>query len=105
MVADVDRMKRTIAFILQKRNKDDVVMLFDGRSRSCRKVIEQFEEQIAASGAYSVIEVWFVYMQPPKTADPRVAGRQVTFAGKKQGSCTVCMAQWKEDDHQDLASR
>ena len=66
MVADVDRMKRTISFILQKRTKDDVVMLFDGRSRSCRKVIEQFEEQIAASGAYSVTEVWFVYVQPRK---------------------------------------
>ena len=30
---DLERMKRTIAFMLQKRTKDDVVMLFDGRSR------------------------------------------------------------------------
>ena len=54
-----------LAFILQKRTKDDVVMLFDGRSRHCRKVMELFEEDLAASGACALTEVWLVYVHPP----------------------------------------
>ena len=84
ITADSERMKRTIAFILQKRGKDDVVMLFDGRSRPCRKVMEMFEEELAASGTYGVTEVWFVYVQPPKNKDPRVPGRSVTFASNNK---------------------
>ena len=62
---DLEKMKRTVAFMLSKRTKDDVVMLFDGRSRPCRKVMEMFEEDLAASGACAVTEVWFVYVAPP----------------------------------------
>ena len=82
--ADVERMKRTISFMLSKRGKNDVIMLFDGRSRSCRKVLELFEEELAASGAYGVTEVWFVYVQPPKQKDARTPGRSVSFAGNNK---------------------
>jgi len=81
---DMERMKRTIAFMMQKRGKDDVVMLFDGRSRQCRKVMELFEDELAASGACGVTEVWFVYVQPPKTRDPRAPGRSVSFASNNK---------------------
>ena len=80
IMVDVERMKRTVAFMLQKRSKDDVVMLFDGRSRPCRKIMELFEDELAASGACGVTEVWFVYVQPAKTKDPRAPGRSVSFA-------------------------
>ena len=84
ITVDTERLKRTIAFMLQKRGKDDVVMLFDGRSRQCRKVMEQFEDELAASGAYGVTEVWFVYVQPPKTQDPRAPGRSTNFASNNK---------------------
>ena len=51
--ADAKRMKRVIDFIITKRQKDDVILLFDGRSRTCRKVLEQFEEKLSASTAHS----------------------------------------------------
>ena len=84
IAVDTERMKRTISFMLQKRGKDDVVMLFDGRSRHCRKVMEQFEDDLTASGACGVTEVWFVYVQPSKTKDPRAPGRSVSFASNNK---------------------
>jgi len=76
---DADRMKRVIDFITQKRLKDDIVLLFDGRSRACRKIIENAEEKLAAPGAHQVAECWYVYVMPEKNADPRVPGRQTSF--------------------------
>ena len=49
--SDQERMKRVIEFIVQKRTKDDIVLLFDGRSKTCRRVMEAAEEKLAASGA------------------------------------------------------
>ena len=68
-------MRRVIDFIVQKRTKDDVVLLFDGRSKTCRRVMEEAEERLAAFGARSVTECWFVYLLPNKTQDPRIAAR------------------------------
>ena len=76
---DAERMKRVIDFITQKRSKDDIVLLFDGRSRACRKIIEKAEESLAASGAHQVAECWYVYLTPTKQQDPRVPGRQTSF--------------------------
>ena len=86
IAVDKERMKRTIDFMLRKRGKDDVVLLFDGRSRRCRKIMESFEDALAASGAHDVTEIWFVYMQPVKTMDPRVPGRSVNFAANTKES-------------------
>ena len=55
-------MRRVIEFILAKRTKNDLVLMFDGRSKACRRVIEEFEERFAASGAHAGIAcVLFVY--------------------------------------------
>ena len=88
---DKERMIRVIDFIVQKRGKDDLILFFDGRSRSCRKVMEQYEEKLAASGAHSVTECWIVYVQPGKGDDPRVPGRQTSFANntKEVVMCTL----------------
>ena len=92
---DADRMRRTIDFMLQKRRNDDVVMIFDGRSKQCRKVIESFEDALAASGAYGVIEVWLVYVQPSKYQDPRVPGRNVNFAANNKEIALVALPKLK----------
>jgi hypothetical protein len=80
ITADQERMKRVIDFILNKRTKYDVVLLFDGRSKSCRRVMEQAEDKLAASGAHSVLEYWFVYLMPTKTQDPRIPARQINYS-------------------------
>ena len=80
IAADPERMKRVIEFILQKRRKDDIILLFDGRSRACRKVMELYEEQMKASGTHSVNESWNVFALPAKTEDPRILGRQTNFS-------------------------
>ena len=73
-------MKRVIEFIASKRAKDDLVILFDGRSRPCRKVMEAAEDKFAPSGAHSMIELFIVFKHPTKNEDPRAPGRQTNFA-------------------------
>ena len=73
-------MKRVIEFIASKRAKDDLVILFDGRSRPCRKVMEAAEDKLAASGAHAMVELFIVFTQPAKHEDPRAPGRQTNFA-------------------------
>ena len=80
IASDADRMKRVIEFIASKRAKDDVVILFDGRSRPCRKVMEAAEDKFAASGAHAMIELFIVFTHPTKNEDPRAPGRQTNFA-------------------------
>ena len=46
--------------------------------------MEMFEEELAASGAFGVTEVWLVYVQAPKNKDPRAPGRSVSFAGNNK---------------------
>ena len=53
--------------------------MFDGRSKPCRRVMEQFDDRLAASGAHAVTECWIVYVFPTKSEDPRVPGRQTSF--------------------------
>ena len=84
IACDADRMKRVIEFIASKRAKDDLVILFDGRSRPCRKVMEAAEDKLAASGAHAMVEFWIVYLQPRKGEDARAPGRQTCFA---QSNC------------------
>ena len=73
-------MKNTIASMLQKRGKDDIVILFDGRSKKCRKVIEIFEKELAADGAH-VAELWLCYLEDlDKKHDPRVPSQVKNFS-------------------------
>ena len=81
---DKERFQRTIEFIINRRHKEDVVILCDGRGRDCRRVIESFEEKLSASGANAYIDQWVVYVQPRKCDDPRVPRKQSLFANNTQ---------------------
>ena len=96
IACDADRMKRVIDFIANKRSKDDVVILFDGRSRPCRKVMEAAEDKLAASGAHAMVELCIVFMQPAKHEDPRAPGRQTNFAHNTK-EVAMCCCQQKVD--------
>ena len=84
IAVDAERMIRMIDFILQKRLKDDIVLLFDGRSKTSRRVMDQYEDKLAASGAHAENECWFVYALPPKDQDPRAPGKQTCFANNNR---------------------
>ena len=89
--ADAERLKRVIDFIITKRQKDDVILLFDGRSKTCRKVLEAFEEKLSASNAHSVNECWIVFEMPSKTQDPRMLAKQMSFAHNNREVAIVSM--------------
>ena len=82
IACDADRMKHVIEFIASKRSKDDLVILFDGRSRLCRKAMEAAETKLAASGAHTLVELFIIFRHPSKTEDPRAPGRQTNFVHK-----------------------
>ena len=80
LTVDTAAMKRVIDYIVTKRNKDDIILLFDGRSRAARKVMEQYEDKLAApdkpgAAAKPPVEIWIVYTDPMKEEDPRVPRR------------------------------
>ena len=81
---DEERLQRAIAFIASKRCRDDVVILFDGRGRASRKVIEQFEERLESSGTHAYVESWIVYTIPRKSEDPRLPRKQSNFSHNNQ---------------------
>ncbi|CAK0878358.1 unnamed protein product [Prorocentrum cordatum] len=91
VAVDADRFGRVLDFVLQKRSVHDIVIFLDGRSRSCRKLIEEKEESLAASGAHAVTECWCVHVQPSKEQDPRVPGRMTSFAcnNKEVAICSI----------------
>ncbi|CAK0838010.1 unnamed protein product, partial [Prorocentrum cordatum] len=80
VAVDAERFGRVLDFVSQKRSVHDIVIFLDGRSRSRRKLLEDKEEGLAASGAHAVTECWCVYVQPGKAQDPRVPGRVTCFA-------------------------
>ncbi|CAK0819347.1 unnamed protein product [Prorocentrum cordatum] len=88
---DADRFGRVLDFVCQKRSVHDIVIFLDGRSRSCRKLIEEKEDSLAASGAHALTECWCVYVQPTKQEDPRVPGRVTSFAcnNKEVAICSI----------------
>jgi len=79
-------MKRVIEHMLQKRGKDDVIILFDGRSRPARHVFDEYEEKLQCHKE-KFIEVWIVYAEPAKAEDPR-APRSATTKYKRAQSLT-----------------
>ena len=79
LAVDTHAMTRVIDYMLTKRTKDDIILLFDGRSRPARKVIEQYEDRMACADKPPV-EIWIVYTDPTKHEDPRVPRRQTSFA-------------------------
>ena len=67
-------MKTLLEFISTKRLRDDVVVIFDGRSRECRKVIDESETMVTRQ--HTMSELWLVYEVPAKDQDPRVPTRE-----------------------------
>ena len=80
IASDADCMKRVIEFIPSKRAQNDLVILFDGRGRTCRKVMEAAEDKLAASGAHAMVELFIIFSHPAQNEDPRAPGRQTNFA-------------------------
>ncbi len=77
---DEERWKRVLEFLISKRGKDDILIIFDGRSRANRRTIEALEHKLVASGAHSLVEVWCVYSNPAKKDDPRGAARAHSYS-------------------------
>ena len=67
-------MKHLFEFISTKRLRDDVVIIFDGRSRECRKVFDEHESTFTKQ--HSMSELCLVYEMPTKNQDPRVPTRE-----------------------------
>ena len=93
IAADAEKMKRVVEFIIQKRLHNDLILLFDGRSRLCRKVMEQSEDKLTASGVHVVTECWIVFPVPTKKEDPRVPGRETSFASENKETLICALPQ------------
>ena len=64
-------------------------MCIRDRGRDARKVIESFEDKLAASGANAYVESWIVYSLARNSEDPRVPRKQSAFANNNQ-EVVVC---------------
>ena len=78
VVPNKDAMAHVMDFIVAKRQKDDITLIFDGRSKPCRRVLDQHEDKLAQT-QYVPVEFWIVYAVPAKTQEPRVPGRASTY--------------------------
>ena len=67
-------MRMLLEFINTKRQRDDVVIIFDGRSRECRKAIDENETLFTKQHTMSAL--WLVYEVPATNLDPRVPTRE-----------------------------
>ena len=79
MASDEERFKRVVEWLANKRDKDDVVILFDGRGKANRKVIEECEKKLSKDGQHALAEIWCVYAQPSKMQDPRAVARSSAY--------------------------
>ncbi len=73
MACDDKKWGRLLEFLISKRAKGDILILFDGRGSANRRVIEAQGQKLAASGARSLVECWCTYSQPRVKEDPRGA--------------------------------
>ena len=76
--SDEAKFKRLIEFFISKRLREDILILFDGRSRANRRCIENLEEKMATGGTHELVEVWLVYLQPSKKQDARSAAAEAS---------------------------
>ncbi|CAK0883673.1 unnamed protein product [Prorocentrum cordatum] len=75
LACDEAKFKRVIEFFLQKRQKDDIIIFLDGRSRANRRVIETVDAKLESGGSHAFVECWIVCEQPNKKEDPRSPAR------------------------------
>ena len=76
MAADEAKLKRVLEFLASKRDKDDVLIMFDGRGKANRRVIDASD---GGSESHSLVECWCVYVQPTKKQDPRAPARAGSY--------------------------
>jgi hypothetical protein len=98
MALDAAATKSVLDFILTKRHERDIALLFDGRSRRCRRAFEEKEEQFAATGAYAVHEIWVVCAMPAKTEYPRSPQRLSNFAAQNREVCMCVTPKLRSGD-------
>ena len=81
VACDEAKLTRVIEFFAQKRHKDDIIILLDGRSRDNRHVIESCEKKVSPPGSnHTYVETWHVYKQPTKKEDPRAPRRPHAYS-------------------------
>ena len=76
MAADEAKLKKVLDFLASKRDKDDVLIMFDGRGKANRRLIDASE---GSSESHSLVECWCVYVQPTKKQDPRAPARAGSY--------------------------
>ncbi|CAK0804948.1 unnamed protein product, partial [Prorocentrum cordatum] len=79
LACDEAKFKRVIEFFLQKRQTDDILIFFDGRSRANRRAIETVEAKLESGGPRAFVECWIVREQPNKKEDPRSLARAHSY--------------------------
>ena len=80
MAVDEARLKNVLDFVHSKRHKDDLVLLFDGRSRGNRRQMEKIMDKLDASGAPGFVESTLMYSTPAIEEDHRVPRAQTSFS-------------------------
>ncbi|CAK0905526.1 unnamed protein product, partial [Prorocentrum cordatum] len=91
MACDEAKSKRVIEFFLQKRQKDDILIFLDGRSRANRRVTESFETRLESGGPRAHVECRFVHEQPTKKEGPRSAARASSYTKNNRGAAIFSM--------------
>ena len=84
MVTDDTKFKRVLEFMANKRGKDDVLIIFDGRGKANRRVIESVEDKLAPAASHTLVECWCVYVQPAGKDDPRAARRAEGYSSNNK---------------------
>ncbi|CAK0877496.1 unnamed protein product, partial [Prorocentrum cordatum] len=91
MACDEAKFKRVIEFFLQRRQKDDVLIFLDGRSRANRRLIESFDAKLESGGTRAHVECWFVHEEPAKKVDPRSAARASNYTKNNRETAIFSM--------------
>ncbi|CAK0884989.1 unnamed protein product [Prorocentrum cordatum] len=88
---DEAKFKRVIAFFLQRRQKDDILVFLDGRGRANRRVIEALEDKLESGGSHAFVECWIVCEQPNKKEDPRSPARAHSYTKNNRETAIFSM--------------
>ncbi|CAK0901483.1 unnamed protein product, partial [Prorocentrum cordatum] len=91
VACDEAKFKRVVEFFAQKRQKDDIPIPLDGRSRANRRVIESFEKKFESGGSHSRVECWLVHEQPGKKEDPRPPARARSYTKNNKETAIFSM--------------
>ena len=57
IAVDKDRLLRVLDFMISKRGKEDLILLFDGRSRAARKIMEEKPRRNTIAQRFQVCKI------------------------------------------------